>query len=681
MAFDKTARDGLRDAQNGKITKKLDPQFPGAVTDADRVARPDGSTVEAGLVAGAAATTKVGNSLGGFRSWLGTAAIAPILTAVGPDGNRRMSFGWNRAAGNFVLGALIKGARFDASVAATPTAQALRGRNYTGAGSVPLLSVNRRIALSFNRLSGEPLWMGKPWPVPSQGPMPQAARAMREYSGTGPYQPLVAVGRRAALSIYLPTGEPAWGSRPWPIPINSPIRALGRTLREYSGSSRVPVVTVGRRELISYDRDTLAPLWMGNAWPGGGGGGGTGGFPFILIAASNAPDRVKNVADVICNGVNDDIKIQAAIDALPDGGTVLDGGAGVITGGKRGWLFFSEGWFAISNKVVVPPGSTIRVTGCGCSPWIPIGKRVDRYTGGTIIYSTDPNGDIWHFPKATYPHPTTGVITSQPATGITVSDIEFRVFNTPAKTEGVALNLDGWITGVINNINVLGDREVNLNPKIARGISIQAGGSSSRKELRAVNVYNFRKLGIDINTTHLMGDGLSTGNISGDAFSAGFAISPTDDCKFGGLQAFGAKYGVTIRASPALQFEIDTLHCEAIDYPALIDSSCPVRVRTLNVDHLVLYRGDIVTKATVDFLVAKDNPTKRAQNRLAIVIPAGATSASLAHDLIAAPRSRHATPRNNPGGPYWLDADATTATINLAASSATDVTFDVEVKI
>ena len=46
--------------------------------------------------------------------------------------------------------------------------------------------------------------------------------------------------------------------------------------------------------------------------------------PIISVAASDASDDDKARADYICDGIDDDVEIQAALDTLPGkGGTIL----------------------------------------------------------------------------------------------------------------------------------------------------------------------------------------------------------------------------------------------------------------------------------------------------------------------------------------------------------------------
>jgi hypothetical protein len=51
----------------------------------------------------------------------------------------------------------------------------------------------------------------------------------------------------------------------------------------------------------------------------------------FLVAASNAPDAIKRRADWVCDGVNDEVEIQSAIDALPAIGGKIEFSAGTFT--------------------------------------------------------------------------------------------------------------------------------------------------------------------------------------------------------------------------------------------------------------------------------------------------------------------------------------------------------------
>lgn len=91
---------------------------------------------------------------------------------------------------------------------------------------------------------------------------------------------------------------------------------------------------------------------------GGGGGGGTSIPPgWMLVAASNAPTAIKDIADYVCDGTDDHVQIQAAIDAVQ----ALDG-KGVL---------LSQGTFHLGAPVNIDGDDDVdaerdvRVEGCG----------------------------------------------------------------------------------------------------------------------------------------------------------------------------------------------------------------------------------------------------------------------------------------------------------------------------
>jgi hypothetical protein len=71
-----------------------------------------------------------------------------------------------------------------------------------------------------------------------------------------------------------------------------------------------------------------------------------------LVAASDAPADVKNQADYVCDGVADNVEIQAAIDALASGGSVV----------------LSPGTFTLAATVTL--GANVRMVGQGRSTTI-----------------------------------------------------------------------------------------------------------------------------------------------------------------------------------------------------------------------------------------------------------------------------------------------------------------------
>lgn len=74
----------------------------------------------------------------------------------------------------------------------------------------------------------------------------------------------------------------------------------------------------------------------------------------LLIAASNASDSIQERADFICSGTNDDVMIQAAINALQSDGE-----------DRRGTIELSEGDYQIAHPILVPGHTQILGMGWG----------------------------------------------------------------------------------------------------------------------------------------------------------------------------------------------------------------------------------------------------------------------------------------------------------------------------
>jgi len=67
----------------------------------------------------------------------------------------------------------------------------------------------------------------------------------------------------------------------------------------------------------------------------------------VVVAANDAATAAKAQADYICDGVDDQVEIQAAIDSLPNGGLV----------------YLSEGIFHLSGKVLISKTYGVKLTG------------------------------------------------------------------------------------------------------------------------------------------------------------------------------------------------------------------------------------------------------------------------------------------------------------------------------
>jgi len=101
----------------------------------------------------------------GARVYTGSGSVLPLFTSKGPGG-RQWALGWDRAVGAFVAYVRIKGSEFYNSVADAPVIQkGMQGiRTFTGAGNIPLFTLNRRELFSFDRARQKPLWHGGYWP-------------------------------------------------------------------------------------------------------------------------------------------------------------------------------------------------------------------------------------------------------------------------------------------------------------------------------------------------------------------------------------------------------------------------------------------------------------------------------------------------------------------------------------
>lgn len=73
----------------------------------------------------------------------------------------------------------------------------------------------------------------------------------------------------------------------------------------------------------------------------------TGRTATYVVAASNAPDHVKQQADYVCNGTNDEVEINAAIEAVANGystNTISISGA-TVTGSETTFTADMAGWY------------------------------------------------------------------------------------------------------------------------------------------------------------------------------------------------------------------------------------------------------------------------------------------------------------------------------------------------
>jgi hypothetical protein len=140
-----------------------------------------------------------------------------------------------------------------------------------------------------------------------------------------------------------------------------PIKVVGNDTTELFDENGRPVVVIagGGDPLKFIDLDDTPSGYSGNAGKAVKVNSGEDGLEFaapctrsgtLKVAASNATDTEKAQADYVCDGIDDDVEIQAALDALQTAG--------------GGTLELSSGDFTIEDTLIIPPVSH-RVMGQG----------------------------------------------------------------------------------------------------------------------------------------------------------------------------------------------------------------------------------------------------------------------------------------------------------------------------
>lgn len=150
-----------------------------------------------------------------------------------------------------------------------------------------------------------------------------------------------------------------------------------------------------------------------------------GGVTYV-VAANDATAAVKLVADYVCDGTNDNVEIQQALDAVPSGG---------------GKVILSEGTFTI--------GATVNIT---------VLNTILEFAGGTIAWS--------------------GVTSTTALLQVTVSKaaiINPKLTGSGSKGNGTGILMVGSATGV-HDVQIFNPQCSNLNTGIEFGI---VGSSSS----------------------------------------------------------------------------------------------------------------------------------------------------------------------------------------------------------
>src|SRR3954451_3206362 len=109
--------------------------------------------------------------------------------------------------------------------------------------------------------------------------------------------------------------------------------------------ARPPGRMISRRDALVAGVAAVTGATGGAAWARQNDGGGDDnaqgqrvvGAASLFVAAADAPDRLRNAADYVCKGKNDDAIINAAIDACGSSGgkVVLSSGTFVVSGAIR----------------------------------------------------------------------------------------------------------------------------------------------------------------------------------------------------------------------------------------------------------------------------------------------------------------------------------------------------------
>ena len=386
------------------------------------------------------------------------------------------------------------------------------------------------------------------------------------------------------------------------------------------------------------------------------------GVSHYLIAASNAPQNVKNRADFVCPGIADDVYILSIINSLPltPAGAIRAGFA--LQQGPRGHLAFSEGIFNFANKLTIPAGASITIQGAGCSGWQPYINNVvpGKYEDGTLFYSTDPTGAILDVPVST---------NGYPQVTLYIRDLMMMGLNPAAHNTVSMFDLSGWMCGDMINVNVVADLTVNPSPNIGYGVNLLNGASHDMTIVRNCKVFGAYYGAWRQSNTHCFVSGLDCGYTGSYATAAAFSLQGNNNNHWEGLHAFGGSYGiVTIYSS--LILEVDSIHLEGIAHPLYFNSAAPVHIRRAELDLSVPFSGDVAdpTKCMIDqiwYLTA--GYSLLSQNRGTGNITSG-TSVVVNHGLMAAPTGVQVTPEANQT--LWVTSVGSTSfTVNCTTGT------------
>lgn len=244
--------------------------------------------------------------------------------------------------------------------------------------------------------------------------------------------------------------------------------------------------------------------------------------------------------------------IQEAINGLP-ACTVSDK-TGTLTG-RSGYVFLLPGVFSMTGTVSIPPGA-ITIQGSGWSSWIPI-RSITPYEdiGGTQVVTTSTQGGLVCLVGSN----------GNPATTLNLRDMDIRVVSPSSpqtSSTPAVLDLRGWFSGEVRNVNA-------LEVKVAGGIGsnmlrmVDGRGFGSKDTTVMMNVRGFGgNIGIQIQATHMVGIGLTGGQVAGTIISYPRCIDIQDDLGtfWADLHVFSGLYGLGFGFAEANGYTPSVIH-------------------------------------------------------------------------------------------------------------------------
>lgn len=220
---------------------------------------------------------------------------------------------------------------------------------------------------------------------------------------------------------------------------------------------------------------------------------------YITIVSSSS----RNKGDYYCNGTNDEVIINQAINDLPKATFKTPSGSILAPYGK---IYFSDGVFKISCRIEIPRGSRILIEGSGRSY-----QDIDfGGDGGTVIASYDENG-------ALYCPYISGYGDSQT---LVIRDLDFRQ-DIPLNHNASCVDMVGVMSGGLENVGIINDKTITgLNCQDGNGLYFNNGSLGNTCWIRDVDVGSF---GINgrftavIGSNHIIVDNLHLNGGNGNA--------------------------------------------------------------------------------------------------------------------------------------------------------------------